>query len=217
MDPFDPVAIRAAYDTAAADYVTAFADDLGGLPVDRSLLDGCAQQLNRGSRVLDLGCGPGQVADYLTRRGLQVIGLDLSHQMLTLGSGRTHGVTFAGGDMRWLPFRSQSFRAVVAYYSVQHLPRSELPLALKEIHRVLTSDGRLVLATHLGEGETQIDEFLGHAVSPFGGTFYAPDELEDEFRRQLFSVEQSQQRDPLPHEHQSKRIYLVARREDPST
>jgi ubiquinone/menaquinone biosynthesis C-methylase UbiE len=216
MDPFDPRAVRAAYDTAAADYVTAFAGDLDGLPVDRSLLDACARQLQRGSRVLDLGCGPGQVADYLSCRGLQVVGLDLSHRMLILGSGRTPDASFAGGDMRRLPFGSQSFRAVVAYYSVQHLPRSELSAALMEIHRVLTSDGRLVLATHLGEGEVQMDELLGHAVSPVGGTFYAPDELQDELRRQSFSIETSQQRDPLPHEHQSKRIYLIARPEGPS-
>src|SRR5258708_7718579 len=134
MDPFDPRAIGAAYDTVAADYVKAFAGDLDRLPVDRSLLDACARQLERGSRVLDLGCGPGQVADYLTSRGLQVVGLDLSHQMLILGSGRTSDASFAGGDMRRLPFGSQSFRTVVAYYPVHHLPRSELPPALEEIH-----------------------------------------------------------------------------------
>jgi ubiquinone/menaquinone biosynthesis C-methylase UbiE len=217
VNPFDRRAVQAAYDTAAVDYVKAFADDLEGLPVDRSLLDACARQLNGVGRVLDLGCGPGQVADYLTRSGLQVIGLDLSPQMLVLASGRTPDASFAGGDMRWLPFRSHSFRAVVAYYSVQHLPRSELAVALKEIHRVLTSDGRLVLATHLGEGEIQMDEFLGHEVSPFGGTFYAVDELGEELRRQSFSVEEFQQRVPLPHEHQSQRIYLLARREGPRT
>lgn len=215
MDPFDPKAIRSAYDTVAADYVTAFADDLEGLPVDRSLLDAFARQLGGGSRVLDLGCGPGQVAGYLTRRRLQLTGLDLSPEMLVLSSRRTPDASFVGGDMRWLPFRSQSFRAVVAYYSVHHLPRSELPLGLKEIHRVLATDGRLVLATHLGEGVIQMDEFLGHAVSPFGGTFYAPDELMDHLRRQSFSVEQCQHRDPLPHEHQSQRIYLMARPEGP--
>jgi ubiquinone/menaquinone biosynthesis C-methylase UbiE len=213
MDPFDPRAVRAAYDTAAADYVTAFAGDLDRLPVDRSVLDACARQLPGGSRVLDLGCGPGQVAAYLTRGGLQVVGIDLSHQMLIFGSGRTPDASFAGADMRRLPFRSGSFRAVVAYYSVQHLPRSELPGALKEIHRVLTSDGRLALATHLGEGETQMDEFLGHAVSPVGGTFYTPDELREVLRHQSFSVEAAQQRDPLPHEQQSQRIYLIARPE----
>jgi ubiquinone/menaquinone biosynthesis C-methylase UbiE len=215
VNPFHPKAIRAAYDTAAADYVTAFADDLDGLPVDRSLLGACARQLDQGSRVLDLGCGPGQVAGFLTRRGLQVTGLDLSPEMLVLGSRRAPDATFVGGDMRWLPFRSQSFRTVVAYYSLHHLPRHELPLALKEIHRVLAADGRLVLATHLGEGEIQMDEFLGHAVSPFGGTFYAPDELVAQLRRQSFSVEESQYRDPLPHEYQSQRIYLIARPEVP--
>lgn len=215
MDPFDPRAVRAAYDTVAADYVEAFADDLDGLPVDRSVLDACSQRFGGAGPLLDLGCGPGQVTQYLADRGIQVIGLDLAPQMLLLAARRTRQHSFACGDMRSLPFRSRSFRAVVAYYSVQHLPRSELGIALQEVHRVLTSEGILVLATHLGGGEIQMDEFLGHAIDPIGGTFYTDEELRDELRRHSFSVEESHQRDPLPHEYQSQRIYWTARRAEP--
>jgi len=57
-------------------------------------------------------------------------------------------------------------------------------------------------------------EFLGHQIEPVGGTFYGDEDLRDELLRQSFVAEQSRQRDPLPHEHQSKRIYLIARHDE---
>jgi ubiquinone/menaquinone biosynthesis C-methylase UbiE len=212
VDPFDWKAVRAAYDTVAEDYVEAFADDLDGLPVDRSILDRAREQLDGVGLVLDLGCGPAQVAHNLTSHGIEVVGLDIATHMLRLAAARMNRDVFACGDMRALPFPSQSFRGVVAFYSIQHLPRSDLRIVLREIHRVLTSDGVLVVATHLGDGETQVHEFLGHEIEPVGGTFFSEEELRVALVDESFSWEASRRRDPLPHEYQSKRIYVMARR-----
>jgi ubiquinone/menaquinone biosynthesis C-methylase UbiE len=212
MDPFDPRAVRAAYDAVAEDYTAAFADDLDRLPVDRSVLDASLERLGPGGLSLDLGCGPGQVARYLADRGRDVIGLDTSTRMARIASTRTGRARFAGGDIRSLPFRSQSCGAVVAFYSIQHLPRSDLQTALTEMHRVLVAGGLLVVATHLGVGEVCIQEFLGHRIEPVGGTLYGDAELRDAIARSSFTVEEAWYRDPLPHEHPSQRIYLLARR-----
>jgi SAM-dependent methyltransferase len=224
MDPFDARVVRAAYDEVAEDYAEAFADDLDRLPVDRSVLETCLTRLEREGPVLDLGCGPGQVASYLADRGRDAIGLDSSIRMAGIAAARTNaaaptnaatptsGARFTCGDMRWLPFRSQSCRAVVAFYSIQHLPRSDLPAALEEAHRVLSADGLLVVATHLGVGDLSIHEFLGHEIEPVGGTLYGDAELRKALDRSFFSVETAWHRDPLPHEHQTQRIYLLARR-----
>jgi ubiquinone/menaquinone biosynthesis C-methylase UbiE len=214
MDPFDARAVRAAYDTVAEEYAAVFADDLDRLPVDRAVLDAALERLDGGGLTLDLGCGPGQVAQYLADRGSDVIGLDSSSHMVRVASTRTNGVRFTCGDIRSLPFRAQSCRGVVAFYSIQHLPRSDLESALMEMRRVLTADGLLVVATHLGGGEICIQEFLGHQIEPVGGTFYGDEELRDALDRSSFSVERAWHRDPLPHEHQSERIYLLARRVD---
>ena len=214
MDPFDARAVRAAYDAVAEDYTAAFADDLDGLPVDRSVLDACLERLDGGGLTLDLGCGPGQVTRYLADRGRDVIGLDTSTHMVRIAATRTNGVRFTCGDIRSLPFRSESCRAVVAFYTIQHLPRSDLETALTEMHRVLTADGLLVVAAHLGVGEICMREFLGHQIEPVGGTFYGDAELRDALDRSFFSVGKAWHRDPLPHEHQSQRIYLLARRVD---
>jgi SAM-dependent methyltransferase len=214
VEPFDVSAIRDAYNAVADDYVAAFADDLVGLPVDRATLDAAVGRFRGAGPVLDLGCGPGQVGSYLCTRGLQVIGLDLATQMLRLAAERTNIACFTCGDMRALPFRSKTFSAVVAFYSIQHLPRTALSNLLNEIRRVLTTDGILVLATHLGEGEFYTNEFLGHEIDPVGGTFYGAEELRTELLGQGFLVERSRRRDPLPHEHQSQRIYVIARHDE---
>ena len=214
MEPFDPRTVRAAYDATAADYVEAFADDLDRLPLDRSVLDAALEVLGPGAAVVDLGCGPGQVAQYLAERGARPIGLDLAPQMLVHAGHRNRGLGFACGDMRALPFGPQVFSAAVAFYSIQHLPRVELPSVLDEIRRVLAPGGMLVIAAHLGEGEITVGEFLGQAIRPVGGTFYGSEELEAVLRHQSFRVDRTWYRGPLPHEHPSPRIYLIGRRDD---
>jgi ubiquinone/menaquinone biosynthesis C-methylase UbiE len=212
--PFEPELVRSAYDIAADDYVAAFADDLARLPIDRSVLDVTADLLDRKHPVIDVGCGPGQIAKYLADRGIETIGIDLSPRMVFLAAQRMHHGRFVNGDMRAIPFRSQSLSGAVAFYSIQHLPRAALEGFLHEIRRVLIPDGLVVVATHLGHGEVYVDEFLGHQIDPVGGTLYEEADLCLALERHSFRVEQVRTRGPLAHEHQSERVYLTARRED---
>jgi ubiquinone/menaquinone biosynthesis C-methylase UbiE len=211
VDPFDVRAVSAAYGAVAADYVAAFADDLDGLPVDRSVLDALAERLRNRGPSLDVGCGPGQVAQYLAARGVEVVGVDLVSQMLLEARRRTADLSLAAGDMRSLPIRTRSCSGVIAFYSIQHLPRPALGEALREFRRLLAPDGLLVVATHLGEGEVYAEEFLGHQIERVGGTLYGAEELERKLAQHGFLVEDARQRGPLPHEHQSNRIYLTAK------
>lgn len=217
MEPFDTQAIRLAYNTVAGDYVTAFADDLEGLPLDRSILDRADRQVAPDGLVLDLGCGPGQVAHHFADRGRRVVGLDLASEMLARAAERTPAAAFVCGDMAALPFRSGSFGLVVAFYSVQHLSRPGLQRAVGEMHRLLIPNGTLVLATHLGDGEVFIDEFLDHRIETIGGILYTDDELREVLRSGLFELDDVRHRSPLAHEYPSRRIYVIARARAAST
>lgn len=209
MDPFDASAVRAAYDAVADDYADAFAEDLLRLPVDREVLDDFAGRVARGGPALDLGCGPGQVSRFLADRDLRMIAMDLAPEMLRVARQRVGIACQVCGDMRSLPFGAESFSGVVAFYSVHHLPRTELRTALAEIHRILKPGGTLVVATHLGESEVYSSVFLGHEIETVGGALYRDQELLAALASQSFVIEEIRHRDPLPHEHDSKRIYLT--------
>jgi ubiquinone/menaquinone biosynthesis C-methylase UbiE len=214
-DPFSAAAVRAAYDRVAADYTAAFADDLQWLPVERLMLDTalaeCPPVSAHVARALDLGCGPASVAAYLAANDAAATGVDFSDGMLRQARNRYPGLPLVRADLRRLPFPSASAGLAVAYFSIQHLPRHDLPVALEEIGRVLVAGGVFVVATHLGAGEVSIDNFLGHHIDPVGGALYGREELIGRVQAAGFRIDLEKHRGPLPHEADTQRIFLLAR------
>jgi TDG/mug DNA glycosylase family protein len=99
-----------------------------------------AGALRRGSRVADLGCGPGWYAAALARRGLDTLALDSSAAMLGELRRRTPGANAVRGDLAALPFARGSLDAAVAFNAYQHLPADSLPTALARLHDALRVD-----------------------------------------------------------------------------
>ena len=209
-NPFSIERVQAAYDAAARNYEVSFGNDLARLPLDCSMLDQ-ARRAASGAVMLDLGCGTGSAGSYLAEHEASVVGLDLSLGMLTSGRSE-HWFPVCQGDMRRLPFPDRAFGSVVAYYSIQHVPRRELHTVLSEAARVLVPQGTLLLSTHLGEGKIFTDQFLGHHIATTGGTLYSRQDITDGVSSSGFVVERCETRGPLAHEHQSQRIYLLAKR-----
>lgn len=212
MDPFDPSVAATAYDAVAADYDATFGDDLDRLPVDRSVLDLTAERVAGVGPLVDLGCGVGQVARYISDRGVPVVGLDVASRMLDLARIRAQHCSFLRGDIGTLPFAPGSLGGAVAFYVIQHVARQSLPCVLAECARVIASGGILTVAAHLGTGEVTVEEFLGHGVEPFGGTFFAEHEVRSALKTAGFRADEIRTRDPLPHEYPSRRLYVLSSR-----
>jgi len=211
-DPFLNERVQAAYDVAADDYMATFGGDLARLPLDTLMLDEVVKSAHDGL-VLDLGCGTGSAGSHLTGHGARVVGFDLSRGMLR-SCRSANRFPVCQGDMRHLPFGDGVFAAVVSYYSIHSVRRSELGAVLGESARVLRRQGSLLLSTHLGEGEVFMNTFLGHRIETTGGTLYSSQEIVDGVSSAGLSVERTEFRGPLAHEHQSERIYLLAERGD---
>jgi len=103
------------------------------------LLD--AAEVRRGTRVLDVACGPGYVAAAAGARGAVPTGVDFSSEMVEEARGRYPGLDFQEGDAEALSFADATFDAVVMNFGMLHLGRPEQ--ALHEAHRVLRRGGRL--------------------------------------------------------------------------
>ena len=100
--------------------------------------------ITAGDRVLDVGCGPGNLAAAAAGRGASVVGADLSPVMVAMAQSRHPELEFHQADAERLPFPDGTFDAVLANLLIPHLPRPEAALA--ELVRVLKRDGRLAVS-----------------------------------------------------------------------
>ena len=80
------------------------------------LLD--AAGVGRGTRVLDLGTGPGTMAAVAARRGARPVGVDLAKGMVEVARRLHPELEFVQGDAEALPFPGDGFDAAVAPFVV---------------------------------------------------------------------------------------------------
>jgi SAM-dependent methyltransferase len=204
--------VRRSYDTVAAEYQRRIGGELAGKPLDRALLAALLEQAGPGAPVADLGCGPGHVTGWLAERGAAAVGVDLSPAMVELARGAHPQAEFRVGDLCGLPAADGEFAAAVVLYSVIHLTAAELPAAFAELRRVLRPGGRALLAFHLGDEVRRLTDWWGHRVD-VDFTFFEAEAVAAGLRRAGFTLEARMEREPYPAEAETRRAYLLARRD----
>jgi ubiquinone/menaquinone biosynthesis C-methylase UbiE len=119
-----------------------------------------AAEIEPGTRVLEIGSGPGHVADLLAKAGASVTGVDFSSDMVEVAQKHHPDIAFQQADAEQLPFEAGSFDAVVANFVVHHLARPEVVFA--EVNRVLKSGGRFAFVVWgAPEEQSSIGAFFG--------------------------------------------------------
>lgn len=124
-----------------------------------------------GTRLLDVGCGPGLAAHLAAQRGALVAGLDAAEASLAIARERTPKGDFRSGDMEDLPWPGQSFDVVTGFNSFQFA--GDRVAALREARRVARSGGRVAMVVwgHDEDCETTVTvaavgKYLPPAPSP---------------------------------------------------
>ncbi len=203
------------YDTVSAEYAEKFKDEMDYKPFDRDCLDRLACEVGDLGPICDLGCGPGQIARYLHRKGVQTLGVDLSPQMVAEATRLNPEIHFHQGNMLALPDADNSWGGIAAFYCIIHIPRGQVVDALREMKRVLKPDGVLLLTFHIGTEITHLDEWYEKPVN-LDFAFYQPVEMENWLKEAGFELEETLVREPNPEvEYPSERAYWFARK--PST
>jgi ubiquinone/menaquinone biosynthesis C-methylase UbiE len=105
------------------------------------LLD--ALNLNAGSKLLDVACGPGYLAAAAAKLGAEVTGIDFASAMVALARKLHPELTFENGDAEALQFPVDSFDAVGSNFGWHHLMHPEK--ALSEAFRVLKPGGSVAI------------------------------------------------------------------------
>jgi SAM-dependent methyltransferase len=116
----------------------------------------------RPSRVLEVGCGWGELAAWIARdTGAEVVATDLSARMVELA--RSQGVDARLADVQALPFADGEFDVAVAAWMLYHVP--DLDRGVAELARVLRPGGRLVAVTNSRFHLLELRELVGSGPS----------------------------------------------------
>lgn len=204
---------RSSYDAVAPEYAEKFKDEMDDKPFDRRALDRLAREVGQLGAICDLGCGPGQLARYLHRKGVAALGVDLSPQMVAEARRLNPDIGFHQGDMLALPDPDDSWGGIAAFYCIIHVPRDQIVEALREMKRVLKPGGLLLISFHVGEEIKHLDEWWEKPVN-LDFQFFLPDEMEGWLEEAGFEVEETLVREPNPEvEVETWRGYIFARKQ----
>lgn len=114
-------------------------DDKKSEVIDKILVE------NKVKTVLDMTCGTGAQTIYLSKKGYEVVGSDLSKEMLKIAKKKSKGlnISYQQGDIRTSKFGK--FDAVIAIYNaIGHLSKNDFEKALKNISQNLKENGLFI-------------------------------------------------------------------------
>jgi len=181
QDRFDPEEVAAFEKATWSRCAEGYMDGFGALVAEGidPLLD--EVRVGGGSRVLDVGTGPGPVAARAVERGATAVGVDFSESMLAEARRRHPGVEFREGAAEALPFGDGVFDAVVGNFMLHHTARPDD--VLKEAFRVLRPGGRMGFTVWADPAKleafglflTAVEEHAGAAELPHGPLFGVSD------------------------------------------
>jgi SAM-dependent methyltransferase len=142
--------------------LAAAGQDLHG---EARLLDAMAQ---RGSRILDAGCGTGRVGGHLARAGHQVVGVDLDPHLIEVARAEQPGARWEVGNLAELDLREEDGTPMLFDLQVSagnvltFLAGAERRPALTALAAHLAPEGRLVVGFGLDRGYA-LEDFTADA------------------------------------------------------
>lgn len=141
----------------------------------------------KNKRALDIGCWTGQLEKLISQDAKTIVGLEPDRNAVKVATKNIPEASFMVGTAEKLPFKNQSFDVVTFLDVIEHVPAHSELTCLKEIHRVLKSNGILILSTN---NNHPLSVLFDPAFWAFGHRHYGKEELKDMLTKTGFRTKQ---------------------------
>jgi ubiquinone/menaquinone biosynthesis C-methylase UbiE len=155
------------FDSIAEDWEKLKREIIGDVQLNGMILDTVPQS----DIVVDLGCGTGDLLEYLKEKAKQVIGVEKSPKMLDGARRRFAGdgknIDLRIGELEHLPLREGEADMAIVNMVLHHLPDPQI--AIREVYRVLKLGSSFVIVDLLNHEQEKMrvrygDRWLGFSI-----------------------------------------------------
>ena len=101
--------------------------------------------LRPGDKILEIGCGIGSLVFELSRKGYDIIGIDLSREVIEYGRKKYGDIRLEVQAAEELPYDDESFDVVLSFDLLEHI--AQVDRHISEVRRVLRGDGLYLFQT----------------------------------------------------------------------
>ncbi|MBR2302918.1 MAG: class I SAM-dependent methyltransferase [Clostridia bacterium] len=98
-----------------------------------------------GNKILDIGCGVGEVLSFCFEQGFNVTGIDISKELLTIAQRNVPKAKLYHDSFYNMENINETFDGIIASYVLVHVPKEKADFIIKSIKSKLNDNGKVLL------------------------------------------------------------------------
>ena len=179
--------VKEDYNAIANTYAKCYSD----IDYCKSYIDEFITKLS-GKKILDVGCGAGQITDYLTQKGLETTGIDFSKELLKIAEQNFPNSKFILADICEYE-QKEKVDGIITKDVLFHLSDEDLFAVLKKFKRLLKQSGNLCIIMDMPKeaGEQIFVEELDDKYQIYYN-YLSPEKLRSLLEQTGFNIENMQ-------------------------
>jgi SAM-dependent methyltransferase len=155
-------------------------------PFDKLMCDELISRLPKNSKILDLGCGTGLPYDkYFIDNNMDLTGIDISEKHINLAKKNVKNTKYLVGDFFSEDIKGK-FDAIISFFAIFHIPRTEHKKLLKRINSLLQKRGYILIT--LGAEDMKCDVNSDFVGAPMAWSSYSVEKNKQLIRDAGFEI-----------------------------